>query len=936
MDPIYSFGQWMKRRRKVLDLTQRELAELAHCSVVTIKKIESDERRPSRELARILAGALAIPRDEVELFIDCARGNRPVDHLQWEGGPGISAAGSISSNPINPPPLPVALTPFIGREAELAMLRRLLAKAWLVTIVGIGGIGKTRLAMAAAAEQQQDGRITAFVPLAELTAEDDLSATIVETLGLQLAVDSDPLSQLLDYLQHKRLLLVLDNFEHLLEKTPLLARIHRVAPEVKLLVTSRERLRVPGEQLLPLQGLLYPHDRREYSSAVKAGAITQYTAIEFFLDHARRLLPQFEPDNEDELVLLGQITDGLPLALELAAAWVDSLTLPDLVQALQHSLDLLALEGPDRPARHHSIRAAFDTSWLRLGDAERDAFIRLSVFQGGFTRQAAESVAGVSIEALSILVGRFLVKLDHKDGRYTLHELMRQYGGEKLAALPELENEVRQGHSRFFCEFLAGKEADLKDANQIAALADIRADRANIWLAWGWAAHHLHNIPLAEAIAPLGNACRLRAWIEDGYNLFTHTTLALAENPDQPGVLPCLLHLSLWRCWFALWLGRPVDRMLANIRRMLDEIPPDQALQPVLALYHLVAEESFLDAGKREIARDHGEKALALYRDLDDEWGQANALTQLGTVCWNVGDYSKAQEYFEESLALRRQIGDSLGEAISLDRLGLLLINQGQLDLSSRYLEEAVTIFSKLGDRSGMADAMENLGSCWLEIGRWADARRQYAETAALYDDMGLRHTGYTVLMALTGYASAHMGAYERAYQEGETALALSRELDHRRSEGLALITLGLAAIGLGDATRAAAHLAAGTDHLRAISQLEELAQGIGAQALAAYQKGKLESARQLMQSALAIATRVRGLAATPDYALAVWAMLLADQGEYERAAEVYQLVLAEPFGAASRWFADQCGRFVPHSRPDAFMPHEVRWAAISRLVNTL
>jgi predicted ATPase/DNA-binding XRE family transcriptional regulator len=932
VDVIYSFGEWMKRRRKASDLTQRELADLAHCSVVTIKKIEADRRRPSRDLARSLANALAIPEEQQAIFIECARGQRPVDHLARVR----ESEGAQSKTPpfqaIVPHPLPVATTPFIGRESELAMLQSLLEKSWLVTIVGVGGIGKTRLALAAAADRRDDGHMIAFVSLAELTTGDDLAAVVVEALGLQLTADSDPTIQLLDYLRQRTMLLVMDNFEHLLEKAPLLAQMHQAAPGLTLMVTSREPLRLPGEQLLPLEGLPYPHDRREMSKTADANGITQYAAIQLFLDHARRLLPDFTPDNENALIQLSRITDGLPLALELAAAWVDSLTLPDLVQTLARSLDLLTLNEPGRPARHYSMRAAFDTSWQLLDHFEQEAFARLAIFQGGFTRQAAKEIADISLPQLSDLVGRHLVRLDHKRGRYTLHELMRQYGAEKLADLSKIEDEIRQRHARFFCEFLAHREADLKNAKQKETLSEIRADRANIWVAWQWAAQHPHHVSLADAVAPLGIACQLRGWIEDGYNLFTQTDQALAKYRDQPGDLLCLLHLNVWRCWFALWLGHPMEEMLGNIQRMLAAIPPSPALQPILALYHLVAEEAFLDAGKRDLARDHGDQALGLYKGLDDAWGQANALTQLGTVCWNVGHYAEAQRYIEESLALRRQIGDRLGEAISLDRLGLLLMHQGQLELSNHHLEQAVDLFSQLGERFRLADALENMGSNWLEMGQLNDARRKYAETDALFNELGLRHLGVTVLKALTAYASVHMGKYEQADREGKTAVALSREYGHTRSEGLALITLGMAAVALGDEMAAAGHLDAGTDHLRAINQLEELSQGIGVQALIAYRQEDLEKAHQLALTALTISTELRGLASTPDYALSALALLLAHDGDDEQAASVYQLVLAEPFGAASRWFADLCGRFIPYSPPAGFMLPEERWAAIEQL----
>jgi tetratricopeptide (TPR) repeat protein len=321
---------------------------------------------------------------------------------------------------------------------------------------------------------------------------------------------------------------------------------------------------------------------------------------------------------------------------------------------------------------------------------------------------------------------------------------------------------------------------------------------------------------------------------------------------------------------------------------------------------------------------------------MDDEWGQANALAHLGNVSWNVGDYVKANDYFEVSLAFRRRIGDNHSIAASLDRLGLLLMHQGQLELSSQYLEQAIELYSRLGDHSGLANTLENMGSNRLEMGLLTEAHDHYAEAATLYEELGIRHTGFTVLKALLTYASVHLGAYERANQEGQTAVALSRDFGHRRSEGLALLALGMSAVALGDDAAAAAYLADGTEHLLAINQREELALGIGVQALVAFRQGELDEARLLVLSALRIVTEIRGLTASPGFALAVWALLLADQGEYEQAASVYQLVLAEPFAAASRWFADMFAGLIPHSPPAGLMPPEERWAAIGQLYDSL
>ena len=936
MHETYSFGEWLKRQRKINGLTQRELASRSHCSIITIKKIEADQRRPSRELADLLGSSLAIPDDKLQHFIECARGQRPVAHLQWESVVEKTAPHIGAKLQVGLPPLPVIFTPIIGRQAELKMLHRFLAESVLITIVGMGGIGKTHLALAFAAEIKRAGKQVAFISLAKSRVEDNLAATILESLGLQLVAGTDTVSQLLAYLANKELLIVLDNFEHLLASAGLLFQMLQAAPRMILLITSRERLRLPGEQLLPLHGLAYPGDGSQGSIVAASADMTQFPAVQLFLNNAQRLMPGFLVDDNDALLDLCQITGGLPLALELAAAWVEILTLPDLVQKLRQNLDLLALEDLHRPARHHSIRAAFDTTWQFLSDGERKAFTQLSVFSGGFTRLAAESIAGITLSTLLNLVSRQLVQLDHTYGRYTLHELLRQYAAEKLAVEPEMEHRVRRQHANFYTDFLAVKDGELKSAKQINALAEIRVDRANIWIAFQWGAIHPDEAQLIDAIEPLGFACQLNNWVEDGYNLFTQSAERLSNNPDRQGVLLLLLHLHVWRGRFATWLGQPLDAWLINVQRLLAEIPPTSELRSVLALYHLAAEEALRDAGEREVARTHVEKALGLYEGLDDSWGQANALAQLGTLCWNVGDYDEAHSYFEESLVFRRQLDDDRGIAYSLDRLGLLLMHRGEMELSCRYLKQAIDLFQQLGDRSGLADAMENLASCWLELGRLKDAHRQYDEAATIYEELGLRHTGYTVLKALTAYVSVHLGDYERALEEAKIAEVLSRTLGHIRSEGLALIAKGMASAAMSNDAFAAVDLASGTDYLREINQFEELAQGIGVQALISYRQGELETAKQYVLSALKIVAEIRGLLSSPDYPLAVWALILADQGEHEQANDVYQLVLAEPLGKSSLWFADIFGRFIPHHPSDDIMPPDERWEVIEQLYQSI
>ncbi|RME98408.1 MAG: XRE family transcriptional regulator, partial [Chloroflexi bacterium] len=417
----YSFGKWLQRRRKAEDLTQKQLAERAFCSLNTIKKIETDQRRPSRQLAQSLGAALRLPPEQVEIFIECARGLRPVDHLA-EAMARKGEGGMVAlPHRLSPAPLPQPATPLLGREVEMASLTDLLAHSWLVTIIGPGGMGKTRLALAAAHQQQALGRNVVFVSLAELESAAHLATAVAQALGLEPGARLPAEAQILQFLPAQKLLLVLDNFEHLLDGAGLLLTIRQAAPGVMFLVTSREPLQLPGEQLYPLSGLACPlPDSGE--------EVDRFPAAQLFLQSARRLIPDLAIADPAPLLRLCQLTEGMPLALELAAGWTNTLTLSDIVAELEKSLDILRRSRPGHIGRHHSIRVVFDATWQLLPPAERKAFARLSVFRGGFTRETAAAVAHISLPHLSALTGRRWLALDYGNGRYHIHELLRQYG----------------------------------------------------------------------------------------------------------------------------------------------------------------------------------------------------------------------------------------------------------------------------------------------------------------------------------------------------------------------------------------------------------------------------------------------------------------------------------------------------------------------------
>ena len=376
MEEIVSFGYWVRRQRKALDLTQTALAEKVGCALVTVKKIESDERRPSREMAELFAEHLGVVEADRDKFIKMAR-------RQWVGmvaapDTPVEQAISHSSTPHN---LPQQLTSFIGREAELVALHTLLTDPdkRLVTILGPGGIGKTRLSLAAAeaqcvSDQFADGIY--FVPLASVYDRVALVPAIANAIGFSISHSSQPEQTLLDQLVDRRLLLVLDNFEQLNAEAEFVEHILAAAPGIKLLISSRERLNVQHEWVFDLYGLAAPNN-----TMVADGA-----AAQLFVQRAQRVRAEFGlAGNEAAVTRICQLVDGMPLGLELAANWIRVMNAAEIASEVERSIDFLTTRQRDIPDRHRSIRAVFQSTWAQLPPEERLIFSRLSIFRNGFS-----------------------------------------------------------------------------------------------------------------------------------------------------------------------------------------------------------------------------------------------------------------------------------------------------------------------------------------------------------------------------------------------------------------------------------------------------------------------------------------------------------------------------------------------------------------------
>ena len=547
-----SFGTWLRRQRLALDFTQLELAERVACSVVTVRKLERDELRPSKQLAERLVQALNIPPEQHAALLAFARGLGPApqrhDASPHDAG---SAATQATALPLRQQNLSAPTTPLVGREQELAELQRLLARpdVRLVTILGAGGMGKSHLAQELAwryRERTEAGVF--FVALAAVTDAEGMILAVIDALGYPLQPDRrSPEQQLLDYLHRKQLLLVLDNFEHLLTAAGLVDTLLRVAPGVKILVTSRAPLQLSGETHYVLGSLAYP-------AQAATTAAFDYGAVTLFIARARRLRPTFAPsaDEQSAIVRICRLVEGMPLGILLAASWIPLLSLQTIADEISHNLDFLEAELRDLPERHHSLRAVFTQSWQRLADTERTVFMRLAVFRRGFTRQAAQSVAGASLPTLRVLVNQSLLQVEQGE-RYTLHELLRQYAATELAAAQQ-STATHARHCAYYLDWLAQRAGDLTGPRQAVTLAEVETEYENVRVAWEWAVAHANSEQIVQAMESLGFFYEWRGRFQEGERAFAQAAESLGQG-KQSTESHILVRLLVWQAKFRQVLG---------------------------------------------------------------------------------------------------------------------------------------------------------------------------------------------------------------------------------------------------------------------------------------------------------------------------------------------------------------------------------------------
>ncbi len=770
MSTELNFATWLKQRRSELGLTQDELAGQLGFSPAMLRKLESGDRRPSGQIASLLAAYFRLPADEGEAFIAFARGSA---HAPVEDEATSSAPSSIApwrrvyvrhSN------LPAALTTLVGRDDQVQAARDLLLhpKTRLLTLTGTAGIGKTRLALQVASgllEQFEDG--TYFVDLAPVVDPNAVLPTLAHTLDLKEEGGRSIETALLEYVRERRMFFVLDNFEQVLEAASSVVMLLQVSPWIKVLVTSREALHVRGERRFPVPPLGIP-DRRQ---VISPEALAQYPSVQLFIERAREIEPDFalNPNNCGDIAALCAGLDGLPLAIELAAAHANRLSAAEMRSALSSRLRLLTGGARDAPARHRTLRGAIEWSYNLLQEDEQRLFRCLGVFVDGFTSAALDALYegqlgghDGTIDLLMSLADKHLVRAERQTSepdekqaalRFKLLEAIREYTLERMEQHGETE-EIGRKHADYYLsladrsyQHFIGPQEPGWGTKQIAWMDRVEGELDNIRAALDW--------------------FQARAEAESEAGTSTYDSL-------EKGLL---LATALTRVWYGRgYFTEGLERLTAFLTMVPKPVPgePRRLRATYAAALQVVGRLAPSQGGDSAWALPLLEESIKIATELDDKQLIARALLLLGSLALSQGDYPAARSYQSDCLKLYRELGNEWGAAAALDDLGNIELHEGNLALAQPLLEESLSLYRAVSEDFGAASVLTSLGLV-------AYYQKDYDAAYTLWEDsLKLRRavgdSRVCNSLILKGLAAAQQGDYHEAKSLLEEGLIVARQ----------------------------------------------------------------------------------------------------------------------------------------------------------------
>ena len=657
-------------------------------------------------------------------------------------------------NTLDPAPtnLPRQLTSFIGREGELASLTGLLAdpRNRLVTIVAHGGMGKTRLALEVASRiYQENAQEVYFVALDRISSPAMIVQVVAEALPISLSSNEDPKTRILDYLRDKSVLLVMDNYEHVLDGAVLVQDILGAAPRTQVLATSRVKLDLLGETTFRLDGL-----------AVEGADPEHNSAIQLFIDSARRLQPRFELTDATLPVVthICRMIEGMPLAILLAAAWIDTLSVDEIAAEIENSIDILETEMRGVPGRQHSVRAVIEWSWRQVDASAQNLLMRLAVFRGGFTRVAAQQAAGATLRGLSQLVDKALLRRDLDNGRYYIHELLRQFAEEQLSQSAGEEQSAHTDHARYFADFMKLHETHLRDHRQREALLEIDADLDNIRIAWAYWADRQSASRVADFISALWVFFEVRGSYAPAIALYGDAARKFTRS--QPDTVCAAAELQAHQAWFTALIGMPneglalAQQSVETLKRYAQDISVETLCGVNINAIFLNRNEVVVATGeemlasaersggdwqrgwaliwwsyallmKQEIGQaiQSAEESLAIFERLRNPfgWSVASGII-LGSISMAIGDITAAKDYFLRGLDAAKEIDYLRLLQISYDNLGTIALLEKDVDAAEQNFFNSLRISHQCGQTREMLASLRDFASVYMGRGDLVNA----------------------------------------------------------------------------------------------------------------------------------------------------------------------------------------------------------------------